>query len=277
MTDDRDRFTTVLVRELQTLYRTRTVWLLAGGFLVLIVGTALLSGTSGYVPLSLSLLTPLELLVPAFAATLGYRAVLADRERNEISILRTYPIEPGTYILGVYCGRLIGLLTIIVSTLLITGLVVPLVGPSPAELTRTSGLDSPIYYLRFIVLTSIFAAVMQAIMIFLSAIVRNVRRGLILAFVAVITLAIGFDLMIILGLAGDVFTANSLTGFLAMSPASAYRGLVMTFVVAPVATTAVKAATPLAGLVGLFCWFLFPLLIAGWQVWNPSTYSAETE
>lgn len=273
MTSRSAHFTAVLERELHTLRRTRMVWMLAAGFLVPTVGTALLSGRSGYVPLSLALMTPLELLIPAFAAALGYRAVLADRERGEITMLRTYPVDPWAFTLGIYCGRLVVFLSIVVGLLLVAGIIVPVVEPSPAALTRTSGLDSPLYYLRFIVLTAVFSAVMLALMILLSTVVRNARRGLIGALVAVILVAVGFDLAIILGLAGDFIAAQSLLAYLVLSPASAYRGLVLALVVAPVATTAVKLAAPIASLVSLGFWLLLPLVTASLRAWGPTSYT----
>ena len=271
MTEWPDQFVTVFERELRTLGRTRSIWLLAVGFLGLTLGIALLGGASGYVPLSLSLLTPLELLIPVFAAALGYRAILADRERGELRILQTYPIESETFTGGVYLGRLTGLLCVVIGSLLFAGLLVPIVRPSPAILTRTGGLDSPLLYLRFVVLTAVFAAVLLAVMVLLSATVRNARRGLVLAVVLVLVLAIGFDLAIVLGLAGNLVAPESIPWDLAMSPVSAYRGLVLTYVVALAVTTPIEPAAPLLSIASLLLWFLFSLLITAWQVWKPST------
>ena len=271
MTEWPDQFVTVFRRELRTLWRTRSIWILAVGFLGLTLGTALLGGASGYVPLSLSLLTPLELLLPVLTVAFGYRAVLADRERGELRILRTYPIESETFTGGVYAGRLAGLLSIVVGSLLITGVLVPLVRPSPAVLTRTGGLDSPLLYLRFVVLTAVFAAVLLAVMVLLSSTVRNARRGLVLSVILVITLAVGFDLAIILGLAGNLLAPESIPWYLAMSPVSAYRGLVLSYVVSPAVTTSVEPAAPLVSIASLLLWFVFSLMTAAWLVWRPAT------
>jgi ABC-2 type transport system permease protein len=253
------------------------VWLLAAGFLVLTVGTALLSGAGGYVPLALALVTPLELLMPVLAAALGYRAILADRERGEITVLRTYPLEPDLFVWGVYCGRLAGLLVIVVGSLLFAGVLVPLLAPTPASLARTAGLDSPVYYLRFVVLTAVFAAVVLALLTLLSAVVRTARQGIVGAILFVIVIAVGLDLAVVLGLAGDVLGSASLSWVLALSPASAYRGLVMSLVVAPVATTAVRAASPIASAVSLVLWFIFPLMSAGTLIWPPASYVREVD
>ncbi|WP_255198907.1 ABC transporter permease [Halorarius litoreus] len=275
MTGRAERFTTIFERELRTLARSRSVWLLAIGFFGLTVTAALLSGTSGYVPLALTLLTPLELVLPVFAAALGYRAILADRQRGELSMLRTYPLDGYAYTVGVYCGRLTALLGIIVVTLLLAVILVPVLNPDPAALARTAGLDSPLYYLRFVVLTAAFAAVILAFFIFLSAVVGTARRGLVGAIVGVLVVSIGLDLAIVLGLASGVVNSGALPWYLAVSPASAYRGLVMTYVVAPVTTTPVRPAIPAANAVGLAMWGLLLLLGAGSFVWGPVTYVQE--
>lgn len=266
------RFLAVFERELGTLRRTRSVRVLGMGFLVLTVGGALMSGAGGFVPLALALVTPLELLVPVLAAALGYRAILGDRERGELTLLRTYPVAPETFTLAVYAGRLVGLLVLVVPPLLLVGLLVPLLAPSPASLARTGGLDSPLFYLRFVVLTGLFAASILAPVVLLSALARNVRRGLVAAVVLVVTLAIGLDLAVVLGLAGGAFGAAELPWLLALSPASAYRGLVLTLVVGPVTTTGTRAAAPLASVAGLALWLVGPLFLAGPLVWPTATY-----
>lgn len=270
MTEWSEQLMTVFQREVRTLWRTRLVWILAFGFFVVILGTGLVGGAGGYVPLSLSLMTPLELLIPVLAAGLGYRAILADRERGEVHILRTYPIAPETFIGGVYLGRLAAMLSITIASLLITGILVPLLNPSPASLQQTAGLDSPLLYFRFIVFTAVFAAVVLAVMLLLSATVRNARRGIVMTVVTVSTIAVGFDLVIILGLAGNLVAMESLPGYLALSPGSAYRGLVMGFVVAPAVTRAVDLVVPVLSLVGLLLWGFLSLTTAAWQVWKPS-------
>lgn len=57
-----------------------------------------------------------------------------------------------------------------------------------------------------------------------------------------ITFAIGLDLAIVIGLAGGVLAPESIPWYLAMSPTSVYRGLVLTYVVGPAVTTAVDPA-----------------------------------
>lgn len=272
MTDRSRQFTQVLERELRTLRRSRTVWVVAGGFLALTLGVALVSGTSGYVPLALALTTPLELLLPVVAVALGYRAILTDREHGAIDVFRTYPIAPGMYTVGVYCGRLAVVLATVVGALLLVAIIVPLVGPSPVGLTRTSGLDSPLYYLRFVVLTGLFAAAVLAVMVALSAVVRNARRGVVVALAFAVVFAVGLDLAIVLGLASGVVTDQSLPWYVAASPASAYRSLVLGLVVAPVSSTVSAPATPVVSLASLLSWAAVPLLVAARWVWEPTTH-----
>jgi len=271
MVSARRRFLAVFEHELRTLRRTRSVWVLGVGFVLLVLGVALLGGTSGWVPLSVALLAPLELLVPALAAALGYRSILADRERDELSMLRTYPLGPGTYALGVYAGRLVAVLGIVVGALLLAGLVVPLTGPSPASLTRTGGLDSPVYYLRFVSLTALFAAAALALMVLLSALARNARRGVVAAIGATVVVALGADLGFVLAFGADLVSASSLPWYLTLSPASGYRGLVLAHVVAPV-TVATEPVSPYLGFVSLALWTAFAVVFAGWRAWGPTRY-----
>lgn len=189
-------------------------------------------------------------------------------------MLRTYPLDGQSYTWGVYCGRLAVVLGIVVVSLLFTVILVPLISPDPAALARTAGLDSPLYYLRFVVLTALYAAVVLAFFVFLSTVVGTARRGLIVAIGGVLLVSLGFDLAIILGLASGV-VESGLPWFLAVSPASAYHGLVLTYVVAPATTARVRAARPLVNAVGLLLWWGLLLLGAGVLVWRPPTYTQE--
>lgn len=263
-----DHVRAVFEREVLAQRRSRNSWVLGAGFVGVTLGVAVLSGTSGYVPLTLALLTPLEFLVPILATALGYRAVLADRERGEMAILQTYPVSRESYIVGVYGGLLAVLVLIVVGSLALTGLVVPILRPSPAVLSQAGGLDSPVYYVRFVVLTVGFGAVVLAIMVLLSALARHGKRGLVIAIAGLVTLTVGFDLVLVLGLAMGVFQGAVFALSLALSPVSAYRGLVLTAVVGPVVTTPVQAASQPASIVSLLVWWIGSLWLASWQVWR---------
>ncbi|WP_135820179.1 copper ABC transporter permease [Halostella litorea] len=269
---DAERFTKVFERELATLRRSRAVWLLAAGFLAAVVGLGVASAPNGYVPLALTLLTPVELLVPVLAAAVGYRAVLADRARGETAVLRTFPLGSGTYVAGVYCGRLAWTLLVVVGSLLVAGLTVSTADPPADVLAQYRGLDSPVYYLRFVVLTAAFAAVVLALVVLLSALVRTARRGLVAALTLVVAVSLGADLLVVVGLGRGVVGGAALPWYLAVSPASAYRGLVVTYVVAPVAETVSRPAAPLVSAASLALWVVLSLLAAGVAAWGVTPY-----
>lgn len=271
---DVEQFAAVVRRELASLRRERTIWALAAGFTVVVLATALLTEATSYVPLALALLSPLELLVPVLAVALGYRSVLADRERGELTVLRTYPIRSATYVLGVYVGRSLVVVPIVAATVLLAGLVATLSDPQAATLQSTAGLDSPVYYLRFVSLTALYAAVALALAVLLSSTVRSARRGLVLAVLLVLLLAVGLDLAAVVGLAGDVLPPGALEWVLALSPGSAYRSLVLSLVVAPVATAGVGAASPLFGLLGTAAWLLGSLGLAAGAAWEPARHAS---
>ncbi|NHN49382.1 ABC transporter permease [Halostella sp. JP-L12] len=273
---DAEHFATVLEREVTTLRRSRTIWLLAAAFFAIIVGIGAISETSGYVPLTLTLLMPVELLVPALTAAVGYRAVLADRERGETSVLQTYPLDAGSYVMGIYCGRLAWTLFVVAGSLLVAGATVSFASPPAAVLAEYSGLDSPVYYLRFVVLTTAFAAVFLALMVLLSTLARSARRGLVTALTLTVAVAIGLDLAILFGLTGGIIGESILPWYLALSPVSAYRGLVMTYVAAPVATTVVRPAAPLVSVLSLCLWAVTSLLAAAITAWTSSSHLAES-
>lgn len=265
MSESVDRIVAVLDRELRTIARNRLYALLAAGFAALVVAVSIGSNVSGYVPLALTLLTPLELLVPALAAAVGYRSILGDRESGELDVVRSYPVTRGEYVAGVYLGRLAAILATVVLPLLAVGLAVPVVGRAPTFLPQPSGLDSPVLYLRFVSLTALFAAAALAVMTLLSAIAGNSRRGLVLAVVAVLATAVGVDAVAVLGLASGV--PLGWAGLPFLGPNGAYRGLVIALVVAPVSTPPTQPA-PVAMAFGvLLCWVAGALLVAAMRVW----------
>jgi len=263
-----DRATAVFERELRTLARNRLYVLLAAGFAALIVAIALGSDVSGYVPLVATLLTPIELLVPVLAAALGYRSILGDRERGELDVLRTYPATREEYVVGVFLGRLVAITATVIAPLLAVGVAVPVVGRAPTFLPQPSGLDSPVLYLRFVVLTALFAAALLAVMTLLSAVVAGARRGLVLAVVVVVAVTVGVDAVAVFGLATGV--PLEWAALPALSPNGAYRGLVLAFAVAPVSMPPARPAPAFLSALSLFCWTVIPLLVAALRVW-PAT------
>lgn len=268
MTGSSDRLVNVLSRELRTVWRSRVYLGLAAGFAALLVGVALLGGASAYVPLALSLLTPVELVVPVLAAALGYRSILGERERGELSVLQTFPVTRGEYVGGAYLGRLAALLATVVVPLLAVGVAVPVVGGAPTFLPQPEGLDSPTLYLRFVVLTGVFAGVVLAVMVLLSAAVSNSRRGLVVAVSLLLVLVVGFDLAAIVGLSGGL--GGAAASLSVLSPNGAFRALVLALVVDPVTTGPSAPVGPVVSAALLLLWLVGALSTAAWQVWTPT-------
>jgi ABC-2 type transport system permease protein len=261
-----DRVFAVAERELRTVLRTPAFLALVVGFLSVVLGLAWTAGAGGYLPLALDLLLPLEALVPALAFALGYRTVVADGERGELDVIRTYPLPPRAYVLGVYVGRGIVLVGTVLLALALSGLLVPLRAEEvPSVLAAHATADSPLLYVRFVVLTAVFALVALAVAVAVSAAARTSRAALALAVAGLLVVVVGLDLAAVGGLAAGAL-GGGLDAVLALGPASAYRGLVLESVVAAVAPGRLTAAAnPLFSLVGLALWtaLAFALAVVG--------------
>lgn len=265
-----DRLFAVAGRELATVLRTRAYLALAGGFAAVVAVLAWSANSGGYAPLVLDLLTPVEVLVPALALAFGYRAILGDRERGELDVLRTYPVSRPVFVLGAYLGRSAAVLVAVLSPLLAVALVVPLTGGVESGfLASHAGMDSPVLYLRFVALTALFALVVSAAALAVSATASSARAGIAVATAVGAALVIGFDAGILAGVAGGVVSDGALRSVLALSPNSAFRGLVLEAVVGGIETD-VPAASPAASLGGLGAWLLGALAVAVLSVW-PAT------
>ena len=263
---DRGRIVVAFARrEVETVGRTYTFFVLALGFAVVLLGVARVgSGAAGgYLPTTVDLLTPLELLVPVVAVAFGYRAILADARRGELDVVRTYPVAPWQLVLGTYLGRAVGLLVAIVLPLLAVGfLVVMTSGPEIDLFATHAGADSPVLFLRVIVLTALFGLVVLSLALAVSAVATSTRSALALATLVLLVVIVGADLAILAGLTGDWFGDDALQWVLALSPNSAYRGLVLETVVGVAIESDVRAGAPLANLLGLVLWVLVGLVVA---------------
>lgn len=263
----RDQLFSVATRELTKLVRTRSVLalgLLYGG---IVVGLAAIGGASGYVPLALSLVRPIELLVPLLAVALGYRAILGDFERGDLETIRTYPVSRWTYVFGVYLGRLSVLVILVVVPLVIAAALVPLVGgPQSSVIATHPGLDSPLLYVRFVVFAALYAMVILSTALAISALSRSTRQGILLGSILALMLVVGLDLGIVVGLADGWIPATSLRWALTLSPASAFRFLVKGTVLGPLTGTG-DPPMMVASVVSLLLWLICALGIAGWMVW----------
>jgi ABC-2 type transport system permease protein len=256
------RFLAVLEREYTTLLRTRSLLALAFGFAVVVVGLAWVAGTTGYVPAALNLLTPVEVLVPALAVAFGYEAVLGDRTRGELDVVRTYPLDRREYLLAVYVGRATGLLfAVLVPLFLVAGLVAATGGARTSVLASHAGADSFVLYVRFVVLTALLALVSLAVAVAVSAAAGGRRSAVALGLGAVFALVVGVDLAVVAGI-GVAFPPDALPVVLALSPTGAYRGLVLGSVLDVALAEAPSAGVPLLSLAGLLAWLVGSLALA---------------
>jgi ABC-2 type transport system permease protein len=262
------RLLAVVDREVATVLRTRSYVVLALGYAAIVLGLVWVGGESGYVPLTVDLLTPVELLVPPLATAFGYRAVLADTEGKEIEALRTYPLSRLTYVLGVYLGRLAALLAVVVAPLLVAALIVPGTGGQGSGVVASHETAGSVFlFLRFVVLAALFATVVLAAAVAVSTVARTGRTALALAVVLVIVLVIGADLGIVAALGGGLVGDEGLAYVIAMSPNGAFRGLVLGTVVSVVQSETVRAGSAVANLFGLGLWLVGSLAVAVVTVW----------
>ncbi|WP_336003208.1 ABC transporter permease subunit [Halorientalis halophila] len=259
----------VAQREFATLLRTPTVLVLALGFLTVVVGFTVASGAGGYLPLILDLIAPVELLVPLLAFAFGYRAIRSDADRGELETIQTYPVSRVAFVGGVFLGRLAGLLPVVLVTLGIAGGVVAF---SPGEqvsvIVSHGTIDGPALFLRFVTLTAVFTAVALAVAVAVSAVARSAREALAVAVALVIALVLGFDATLVAGLSGGLIDPGSLDTLTALSPNSAYRGLVYTLAVGDVYTRSAPTPSLVAGATGLTLWLVGALGIAVARVWE---------
>lgn len=251
-------FGPIVWRELQTVVRTRSYLLLSVGLLAVFVGLLRGGGFGGgYVPSAVDLLLPLELLVPLVAVALGYRAFSGDNDDRPV--LRTYPVSTPALVAGVFAGRFVGLAGIVGGPLAIVGGIVSLTGRPPSRVFAThGGIDSPILFIRFITLTLLFGAVVLAMAMAVSVLVRSGRAALAAALAVIVAVIAGGDLLALVGLTSDLIEDDLLGTVLAASPNAAYRGLVLETVVG-VAIDRGEAIDAPAAVVGLVGWLTVSL------------------
>jgi len=250
-------------RELSTVARTRSYLLLSAGLLAVFVG--LLRGGGGiergYVPAAVDLLLALELLVPLVAVALGYRAFGGDNDDR--AVLSTYPVTTPSLVAGVFVGRLVSLAAIVGGPLVAVGIGLSWVDtPGVAVFATHRGADSPVLFVRFIALTLCFGAVVLAMAMAASVLVRTSRASLAAALAVLVAVVAGGDLLVLAGIVSGSIGDDVLGTVLAVSPNAAYRGLVLEAVVG-VATDrgpAVDVPVAVAGFVG---WLLVSLVAIG--------------
>ncbi|SDE77627.1 ABC transporter permease subunit [Halorientalis regularis] len=259
----------VAQREFTTLLRTPTILVLALGFVVVVAGFVVAAGTGGYLPLILDLVAPMEILVPLLAFAFGYRAIQSDADRGELETIQTYPVRRLSFVGGVFLGRLAGLLPVVLVSLgLSAAAVVFAPGDAVSVVVRHGTVDAPVLFLRFATLTVLFTAVALAVAVAVSAAARSAREALAIAVVLVIALVLGFDATIVAALSGGLIGPDALGTLTALSPNSAYRGLVYTLAVGDVYTRSAPTPSLVAGVAGLTLWFVGALVVAVVRVWR---------
>jgi ABC-type transport system involved in multi-copper enzyme maturation permease subunit len=262
------RLVALAQREFTTVLRTRSFAALALAVAAAIVGVPVLSGTGGYLPLVLDLLTVVEVLVAVLAVAFGVWTVLADAERGELAVIRTFPVGRGTYAVGTYLGRATALLVAVLVPLAVAGVVVPLFRePTTSVIASHATVDSPTYYLRFVALAAGYALVVLALAVAVSALARTRRRGVALGTLAVLIVVVGFDFLVVAGVSLGVLD-GSLPLVLGLTPPGAFRGLVLATAAGGLVETGPPAAAPLVSLVGLALWLVVGLGTATLAAWS---------
>lgn len=256
---------TIVFREVDTAILQPSYAVFLTVLTAVVLGVAWSGGgiQAGYVPTVVDLLTPLELLIPLVAIALGYRAIRNDERRGELDVLQTYPVAAWHLVVGVYIGRAIGVVLAVVVPLALVMLPVAAYGSPPPLIYAThSGADSPWLYLRFLVLTVLFALVLLAIAVAVSTLVTTTRTAIAAGTLTLVILLFGLDIGIAYGFAGGYFGETSLIHSLALSPLSAYRGLVFETAIAVASGTGPQTASPMSSVIGLSLWGLGSLFVA---------------
>ena len=268
MTTPLTAFWAVFAREVRGAVRSRTYLLLALALTLVVFGLARAGNgpSAGYVPTVVDVLLVVEVLVPAVAFAVGYRAITDDAVRGTLDVLATYPLPPWAYVLGVYAGRAVALLSVVLAPLLILGVVVALTaGPATTVFATHRGVVSPLLFVRFLALTAGFALTTLAMAVAISALADSRRRAILLALVGLLVVAGGADVSVLQALAGDLVDAD-LGTLLGISPASAYRGLVFeTVLYVAFSERSGFVSVPVA-VAGLLAWSLVSLLVAIFSV-----------
>jgi len=264
MTGRFDAFWAVFAREVRGASRSRTYLFLILALTLVVFGLARAGNgpSAGYVPTVVDVLLVVEVLVPAVAFAVGYRAIADDAVRGTLDVLATYPLPAWVYVAGVYAGRAVALLTVVLVPLAILGgVVAATAGPATTVFATHRGVDSPLLFVRFLALTASFALTTLALAVAISALADSRRRAILLALVGLLLVVVGADITVFQAITGDVVDLG-LDTLLALSPASAYRGLVFeTVLYVAFAGRSQFVAVPVAA-AGLVVWSVVSLAVA---------------
>lgn len=254
----------VVVRELATVFRTRSYWVLLAGTFAVAFGMALAGGgpETGYLPTAVDLRLPMELLVPALAVALGYPTVVADARRGELDVLDTYPLPSWGYVLGVYVGRALALVAVVAVPLVVLAAYVAATAEADAAgIATNQGADSVVLFVRFGALTVLFGFAVLAVVLAASALAWSRRSAVVLAVLVFGGVVVAMDLLVLRAVGAGTVSADALLGVSALSPTSAYRGLVFETVLSPALGTDQRYASPALSAMGLLAWTVLSLLV----------------
>jgi ABC-type transport system involved in multi-copper enzyme maturation permease subunit len=257
-------FWAVFAREIRGATRNRTYLLLAAALTLVVFGLARAGNgpSAGYIPTVVDVLLVVEVLVPAVAFAVGYRSITDDAIRGTLDVLATYPLPSWAYVLGVYAGRAVALLSVVLVPLLILGAVVAAsAGPATTVFASHRGVDSPLLFVRFLALTATFALTTLAMAVAVSALADSRRRAILLALVGLLVVVVGADVTVLRILSGGLVDAD-LGTLLGVSPASAYRGLVFETVLYVAFSERAGFVSAPAAVAGLLGWSVGSLLVA---------------
>ena len=224
---------TVFRRELATVLRTPGYGVLGVGLLAVLwlLVAAGGGGATGFVPAVVDLLLPAELLVPLLAVVLGYRALLADAVSGEFAVIRTYPVGVAGYVVGVLLARLVALVAVVgLPFAVIGGYVWLTAAPDTGVFATHAGVDSPLLYVRFLALITLFGAAFLALAMWVSAAATSRRGAAALAVLAFLVGTLGGDLALIQSLMAGA-DPSAVAGRAALTPNGAFRGLVFETVI----------------------------------------------
>jgi ABC-type transport system involved in multi-copper enzyme maturation permease subunit len=264
MTSSFDAFWAVFAREVRGAARSRTYLLLGVALTLVVFGLAQAGNgpAAGYVPTVVDVLLVVEVLVPAVAFAVGYRSIADDAIRGTLDVLATYPLPAWAYVAGVYAGRAVALLSVVLVPLLILGGAVAVsAGPATTVFASHRGVDSPLLFVRFLALTAAFACTALAIAVAISALADSRRRAILLALVGLLVVVVGADVTLLRALTGGLIDAD-LGTLLGLSPASAYRGLVFETVLYVAFSEGAGFVTVPVAVAGLLGWSVLSLAVA---------------
>ena len=248
----------VFAREVTAAARSRSYLALGLVTAVAVFGVAVAGGgpAGGYVPTVVDVLVVVEVLVPAVAFAVGYRALADPVARGELDVVETYPLPTWGYVGGTYAGRAVVLLGVVGVPLAALGVhVATTAGPETTVFASHRGVDSAWLYLRFLALTLVYGLVSLSLVLLLSVVAGSRARALVLALAGLLVLTVGGDVAVFAALEGGTVTSESLGGALAVTPAGAYRGLVFDQVLYVAVPTRSSLVPGWLAAGALLCWW----------------------